>query len=47
MVGEALSAFAVAPREYDDDLDEAERAEFEHEMCFALQGVCDLGRHRL
>ena len=31
MVDEALSAFAVAPREHGDDLDEAERAEFEHE----------------
>merc|ERR1719244_1113987 len=50
MVADALSRFAIEPREDvdDGDLDESDRSEFEREMALALSAVRDLGRrHRL
>merc|ERR1712087_216644 len=50
MVADALSRFAVEPRDDidNDDLDESDRSEYEREMASALSAVCDLGRrHRL
>merc|ERR1719334_2458325 len=50
MVADALSRFAIEPREDvdDGDLAESDRSEFEREMALALSAVRDLGcRHRL